>query len=164
MPVGLTVPAIGSDPDRLLANVQALTAVILNRAGMPWDAMAAQLECSKQALHRRLAMRGEKLFEEAVSHFGEEQRTTDTRALMEALYAAEAIQGRGDDPLELQVVVRSLVPWGSADLIWRLVTLPASEYILAAGNRLASALMRWRRIPRWWWKRGDDLQMGKGAK
>jgi hypothetical protein len=65
-PAGLMIFALGRDTDRLLANIQALTAVILNRAGMPWDAIAAQVECSKQALHRRHAARGEKLFEEAL--------------------------------------------------------------------------------------------------
>jgi hypothetical protein len=84
-PASLMIPAFDAGPDRLLADVQALTAVILNRAGMPWDAMAAQVECSKQALHRRHAARGENLFEEALSQFCGTQRTTDSLALIDTL-------------------------------------------------------------------------------
>lgn len=47
-------------------DAEALTATLLNRAGVTWDAMAARQEVSKQALHRRLANRGERLFSEAV--------------------------------------------------------------------------------------------------
>jgi hypothetical protein len=95
-PVGMMIHSFTGEPDNLLADVEALTAVILNRAGMPWDAMAAQVECSKQALHRRHAKRGETLFEEANSRFGGMPRTTDEDALFKALDAAYAAEDRSD--------------------------------------------------------------------
>src|ERR1700692_4551113 len=89
--------AFDGEADRLLAGVEALTAIVLNRAGMPWDAMAARVECSKQALHRRHAQRGEALFEEANSRFGgQRSRTTDVRALIDSLHDAEDMIDDGD--------------------------------------------------------------------
>jgi hypothetical protein len=52
--------------NKLTTDIEALTAVILQRAGVPWDALAAPTEVSKQALHRRLGSRGEALFAESL--------------------------------------------------------------------------------------------------
>jgi hypothetical protein len=52
--------------DKIVTDIEALTAVILQRAGMTWDAMVARVDISKQALHRRLGSRGEALFAESL--------------------------------------------------------------------------------------------------
>ncbi|EUA32001.1 MULTISPECIES: hypothetical protein [Mycobacterium] len=164
-PASLMITAFGADTDRTLANVQALTAVILNRAGMPWDAIAAHVECSKQALHRRLAARGERLFEEALSEFGGVQRTTDSEALIDALYETEEILDQGDywEMLAAATATGSSVPPESARMVLRLATLPAPEYILTAGNQLAAVLVKLRKIRRWWWARREDLGIDQEA-
>jgi hypothetical protein len=158
-PIGMMIHSFSGDPDDLLANVEALTAVILNRAGMPWDAMAAQVECSKQALHRRHARRGELLFHEANSRLGRRDRTTDVRELLDALDALEAAESLRDnaDEIEQEMTARASVPWASADMIGNLVKLPASESVLTAGNSLAAALVKFRKISRWWWYDREDL-------
>ncbi len=158
-PIGMMIHSFSGDPDDLLANVEALTAVILNRAGMPWDAMAAQVECSKQALHRRHARRGEALFEEANSRSGGRPRTTNVDVLLEALGALKAAQKAPDDAdeLELEMSASNSIPWASAGMIRNLVRLPGPESILCAGNSLAAALVKFRKISRWWWYDREDL-------
>lgn len=47
----------------LVEDAEALTAVVLSRAGVTWEAMA--MHNGRQNLHRRLAERGEMLFQEA---------------------------------------------------------------------------------------------------
>ena len=44
-----------------LEAVEALLAVVANRSGLTWDAMASSYDVSKQAHHRRLSARGERL-------------------------------------------------------------------------------------------------------
>jgi hypothetical protein len=125
-------------------DIEALTAVILQRAGVPWDALAAPAEVSKQALHRRLGPRGEALFAESLLR--SDQRETDPQALTEALLEAETTQGWE----ELEKALRS-VPWHSGDLIRYLVRLPIPEDILWAPTQLAATLSELRNVPRWWW-------------
>lgn len=108
------------EPDRLLADVRALSAVIFNRAGMPWDAIAAMVDCSKQALHRRFAARGEGLFDEAVEGIREAEVTA----------------------LELGL---------PSEVEWHMRSFPSPEDISTAGSQLASNLVRFRKVPRWWW-------------
>jgi hypothetical protein len=59
-----------SNAKSFISNAEALTAAIMVRCGVPWDAMAAGLSVSRQALHRRLARRGEDLFGEVQKHSG----------------------------------------------------------------------------------------------
>jgi hypothetical protein len=158
-PITIMTHSFSGQPDHLLANVEALTAVILNRAGMPWDAMAAQVECSKQALHRRHARRGEAQFDEANSRLGRRDRTTVVRDLLDALEALEAADHAPDgaDEIERGIAVRRSLPWASADMIENLVGLPRPASILSAGNSLAAALVKFRKISRWWWYDREDL-------
>lgn len=53
--------------DDLATDIEALTAVILNRTGWSWGNLAENAAVSRQALHRRLAARGEALYAQAVS-------------------------------------------------------------------------------------------------
>jgi hypothetical protein len=130
---------------QLATNIEALTAVILQRAGVPWDALAAPTEVTKQALHRRLRARGEALFAESLRE--SDQRETDPKALIRALREAERVahdsDGRGR-------VLRSL-PFYSQDLISHLVRLPKPADILRAPAQLAATLSELRNVPRWWW-------------
>lgn len=43
---------------------EALTAVILTRVGLSWDALGAEYDITRQALHRRLANAGERLYQD----------------------------------------------------------------------------------------------------
>ncbi|HTX94016.1 MAG TPA: hypothetical protein VME67_03745 [Mycobacterium sp.] len=131
--------------DQLATDIEALTAVIVQRAGMPWDAMAAPAEVSKQALHRRLHSRGEELFAESLRG----SRETDPEALISSLHKAEDTH----DWDELEKALKS-VPWQSRDLISNLVRLPMPEDILWAPTQLAARLSELRKIPRWWWSWG----------
>jgi hypothetical protein len=132
---------IGGRFDVLAADIEALTATILQRGGITWDAMAAPLELSKQALHRRLAARGEELFQEAVRA---RDRTTDPKVLIQALRV-----------LKRERIATSKLPaslgFRSRDLIERLLSLPAPEEVLTAPSELAAALSELRQYPRWWW-------------
>jgi hypothetical protein len=121
---------------RLATDIEALTAVILQRAGVPWDALAAPTEVSKQALHRRLRARGEALFAESLRE--SDQRETDPKALIRSLRKAE--RGGGVS-----------VPFHSSDLISDLVKLPKPADILRAPAQLAATLSELRNVPRWWW-------------
>jgi hypothetical protein len=125
-------------------DIEALTAVILQRSGVPWDALAAPAEVSKQALHRRLGPRGEALFAESLRM--SDQRETDPQKLTEYLFEAES----ADDLVELQEALAPL-PWQSGGLIWNLVMQPLPEDILGAPTELAAKLVELRKIPRWWW-------------
>jgi hypothetical protein len=122
---------------RLATDIEALTAVILQRAGVPWDALAG-LEVSKQALHRRLRARGEALFAESLRE--SDQRETDPKVLIRSLRKAE--RGGG--------VLRPL-PFLSQALISALVELPKPADILRAPAKLAATLSELRHVPRWWW-------------
>jgi hypothetical protein len=129
---------------KLATDIEALTAVILHRAGVPWDALAAPTEVSKQALHRRLGSRGEALFAESLRESHE--RETDPRALIRSLRKAK----RARDSRETQEVLNPL-PLQSDSLILNLVTLPMPEDILWAPTQLAATLSELRKIPQWWW-------------
>ena len=157
-PIHAMIYAFTGEPDGLLADIEALTAVILNRAGMSWDAIAAQVECSKQALHRRHAARGEDLFNAAISPAPEGRRTIYARALLDGLHNAENVS---KDAHYIDVVTAAysdIVPARSAEMIARLRKLPEPKEILTAGNRLASTLMEFRKFRRWWWRERDDLK------
>jgi hypothetical protein len=132
---------------RRATDVEALTAVILQRAGVPWDALAAPAEVSKQALHRRLGPRGEALFAESLRE--SDQRITNPRALIRFLHKAEQAQYLE----ELSEVLRPL-QLHSEDLIFHLVELPMPEDILWAPTQLAERFSELRKIPRWWWSWG----------
>jgi hypothetical protein len=133
---------------KVATDIEALTAVILQRAGVPWDALAAPAGISKQALHRRLGSRGEALFAESLESG---QRETDPRALIRSLHKAE----RAHDWEELQEALWS-VPWHSAVLISNLVRLPMLEDILMAPTQFAEFLAELRKHPRWWWGAGEN--------
>jgi hypothetical protein len=78
-----------------IADIEALNAAILLRAGASWEAMAFHLSTSRQAVHRRLAMRGEDLFAEATATADE--RTTDAEALISTFVDAEALVSSEDE-------------------------------------------------------------------
>ena len=128
---------------KIVTDIEALTAVILQRAGMSWDAMAARTAISKQALHRRLGSRGEALFAQSLQE--SDQREPSPRALIRFLHKAE----RAHDWDELREVLGPL-PLKSEDLIFQLVTLPKPEDILWAPTQFAASLSELRKIPRWW--------------
>lgn len=129
---------------KLATDIEALTAVILQRAGVPWDALAAPTGVSKQALHRRLGSRGEALFAQALRESHE--RETDPRALVRSLRRAK----RARDS-RAQEEVRNPLPLLSDILIFILTTLPTPEDILWAPTQLAATLSDLRNVPRWWW-------------
>lgn len=125
-------------------DIEALTAVILQRAGMPWDAMAARAEISKQALHRRLGSRGEALFAESLRKSVE--RETDPRVLIRALRKAQRAHR-----LKERDEALTPLPLQSWLLVELLAELPRPEDILTAPTQLAATLAELRKIPRWWW-------------
>jgi hypothetical protein len=129
---------------RRVVDIEALTAVILQRAGVPWDALAAPTAISKQALHRRLCSRGESLFTESLQE--SKWREPNPRTLIRLLHKAE----RTRNWEELDEVLRPL-PVHSKQLIFNLVKLPMPEDILAAPPRLAANLLELKKIPQWWW-------------
>jgi hypothetical protein len=128
------------------SDIEALTAVILQRAGVPWDALAAPTRISKQALHRRLGSRGDALFAKSLRQ--SDERETDPRALIRSLRKAQ----HADDWEELDAARLSL-PMRSGDLIGELVGLPRSEDILTAPTQFAATLAELRKIPLWWHSR-----------
>ncbi len=78
-----------------IADVEALNAAILLRAGASWEAMAFHLRTSRQAVHRRLAARGEELFAEATA--SGDDRTTDPGSVTDTFAEAEILIREGDD-------------------------------------------------------------------
>jgi hypothetical protein len=143
-------PMLGTDGgiingryDKRATDIEALTAVILQRAGMPWDAMAAPAEISKQALHRRLGSRGEALFAESLRE--SDDRETDPEELTRCLFVVEDAQDWEEEDEALRPV-----PWQSRKLILNLVRLPMPEDILWAPTQLAARLSELRKVPRWW--------------
>jgi len=136
---------INGDYAKRAADIEALTAVILQRAGMPWEALAARAEITKQALHRRLHARGEALFAESLRQ--SDQRETDPRALIPFLRKAERV---AHDWGKLREVLRPL-PHHSEDLILYLFMMPKPADILRAPAQLAATLSELRHVPRWWW-------------
>lgn len=132
---------VGGKYATMMTDIEALTAVILQRCGMPWDSMAARVDKSRQALHRRLSARGEKLFEYAVRALQYEE--LDREVFLERARAALA----GEAPFPPKQPVRD------QDIREALESMPSAEEILSAPSRLAAALGKLRRVPDWW-KRG----------
>lgn len=77
-----------------ISDVEALNAAILLRAGASWEAMAYWLQTSRQAVHRRLAVRGEMLFAHA-AETGDD-RTTDPASLISTYDDTKALLESGD--------------------------------------------------------------------
>ncbi|GJF09951.1 hypothetical protein NGTWS0302_16680 [Mycolicibacterium cyprinidarum] len=140
---------VGGNYSRVTTDIEALTAVILQRCGISWDTMAARADVSRQALHRRLSARGEELFDDAIYKL-KAPRTYDKERLIDALRKAEGIE----DEFERDQALR-LLPTKTRHLIELLVTMPSPEEILGAPNLLAAQLVELRQIPRWWDWRWD---------
>lgn len=144
---------IGGKYAKLATDIEALTAVILQRCGVSWDTMAARADVSRQTLHRRLSARGEELFDDAVYELLSD-REYDSKVLTKALRKAKAI----DSLLDRSQALRRL-PTKTALHVERLAALPDPEEILAAPEVLAANLVELRQIPRWWARDpcdGDD--------
>lgn len=144
---------VGGGYAKLTTDIEALTAVILQRCGVSWDTMAAQADVSRQALHRRLSARGEELFDEAVKDVMAE-RENDQKALVKALRKAQKIEDIFERSHSL-----SHLPATTAMLVERLAALPSPEEILAAPMALASNLVELRQISRWWewiWEEDEE--------
>jgi hypothetical protein len=77
-----------------VTDVEALNAAILLRAGASWEAMAYHLEASRQAVHRRLAARGEMLFAAATD--SAHDRTTDPDSLIGTYADGKTLLRKGD--------------------------------------------------------------------
>jgi hypothetical protein len=141
----------GRYSDRAL-DIEALTAVILQRAGVPWDVMAARADQSRQALHRRLSARGEELFSNALR--ASPYREHDTKKVVKALRRAERSEGwEQRDKAFGRLAIRS------RDLLEALLRIPPRENIVSAADALASNLVELRQIPRWWewiWEEDEE--------
>jgi hypothetical protein len=123
--------------------IEALTAVILQRSGVPWDVMAARADMSRQALHRRLSARGEELFQGALQI--SEYRERDTRKVLKALRRAEKVEGWSAQHTALgRLEIRT------RDLVQHLLRIPSRVDIISAPKVLAANLVELRQIPRWW--------------
>ena len=136
---------IGGRWARLVTDIEALTAVILQRSGVTWDALAAPVDISKQALHRRLSGRGEELFNDALDE--RHDRTTDPGLLIQAL----------DDYATLDMGAETVISQ-SASLGFRttlmfeaLLGLPPIDDVVTAADHVASVLALVRKESRWWW-------------
>ncbi|MCE9516005.1 MAG: hypothetical protein NTY24_11145 [Mycobacterium sp.] len=131
-------------------DIEALTAVILQRAGVPWDVMAARADQSRQALHRRLSARGEELFSRARRQAAYRER--DTKKIVKALRRAQ----RSED-WEQRDKAFGRLAIRSRDLVNALLNIPPIERIVSAADGLASNLVELRQIPRWWeWMWDED--------
>jgi len=51
-----------------LESAEALTAALLVRCGASWDTLSVQFELSRQAMHRRLAARAERAYNDAQTY------------------------------------------------------------------------------------------------
>lgn len=134
------------------AQVEALTAVIMQRSGISWDAMAAPLEISKQAVHRRLANAGEELYQRAIDE--KLFRTTDQAVLIDAL---ELLGDAGSDD-EFQDALRTvdeLLRFETSDMLEQLYSMCDPAAVLLAPHDLAQDLAGLRRHPRWWWSASE---------
>jgi hypothetical protein len=127
---------VGGRLAKVLSDIEALTAVILQRCGMSWDSMAARVDLTRQALHRRLSDRGEELFDAAVA--GQRFRGLDREAFVAELRAASQA---GEVP-RLAV--------SSADIRNALLGAPPEEEIISAPDDLVAQLVEMRRMPEWW--------------
>lgn len=130
---------VGGRLASVLTDIEALTAVILQRCGMSWDAMAARVDLTRQALHRRLSDRGEELFDAAVS--GLRFRDLDRETFLAELRAASQA---GEVPR---------LPVSSEDLYNALLGAPPEDEIVSAPDDLVVQLVELRRIPEWWKRR-----------
>ncbi|MGV0578094.1 hypothetical protein ABQE57_05975 [Mycolicibacterium elephantis] len=145
---------VGGKYANIATDIEALTAVVLQRCGVSWEAMAARADTSRQALHRRLSSRGEELFDDAV-HDVLSDREYDEEVLVEALHGAENIE----DVFERKDALSDL-PTTTELLVETLIAMPSPEEILTAPAELASNLVELRHTPRWWarnaWEDEDD--------
>lgn len=150
--IGGPLGPVGARWDDWAMAVEALTAVIMQRSGVSWDVMAANVESvfsgtmSRQALHRRLSKLGEELFEEA-NNFYAERRTFDQPLLIRTLREYKPVR---NSVAEQHILYH--LPSESADLVERLAFFPSPKDIFAAPEKLASRLASWRRTPNWWTK------------
>ncbi len=85
-----TFEAIRSCKSKLEA-AEALLAVVANRGGLTWDAMASYYDVSKQAHHRRLSAKGERLWLAAQDRSG--IRTSELQLFDEAVASVVASDG-----------------------------------------------------------------------
>jgi hypothetical protein len=127
---------VGGKLANVLTGLEALTAVILQRCGMSWDSMAARVDMTRQALHRRLSDRGEELFDAAVD--GLMFRDLDGDAFVAELRAATQA---GEVPR---------LPVSPEDIRDALLSIPPEEEIVSAPDDLVAWLVELRRIPEWW--------------
>jgi hypothetical protein len=145
---------LGGHLSRAAADIEALTAVIMQRSGISWDAMAAPLEVSKQAMHRRLADRGEWLFQDAIST--PEYRTTYATTLTEAL---KLLRRARSHRTRLRVLeeLDDILEFETRDMMRALYLLPDPADVVMAPTKLAPALSDLRHQPRWWWNEPDPF-------
>lgn len=132
----------------MAARIEALTAVIMQRSGVSWDAMAAPLEISKQAVHRRLANSGEELYQQAILE--KPYRTTDEETLHEMLELLDGARSDEEfnDALE---TVDTTLGFETRGMLRRLYFIPSPADVLFAPHDLAQDLAELRHHPRWWW-------------
>ena len=135
---------VGGKYAEFVTAIEALTAAILLRSGMSWNAMAARVDQSRQALHRRLSARGEEMFYRAQEGSG--YREYDPEVLAKALRKAEKVRGG----LRRDEAMRALLPYTARDLILTMMRNPSIEEILNAPPALAAELVELRKIPQWW--------------
>jgi hypothetical protein len=139
--------------DQQAVDIEALTAVILNRAGASWDALAAAAQVSKQALHRRLSERGEKLYADAQAE--SQYREVDMGVLVESLEEAQRLEREAEQSGDWEALQEFFwtLPHHTRDMMIRLVWLKSTPTeILTAALPLADALLRLKKTSRqWWW-------------
>ncbi len=141
--------------DQQAVDVEALTAVILNRAGASWDALAAAAQISKQALHRRLSERGERLYARALEE--SEHRETDMGVLVDSFHEAQRLEQVAEQSGDWEALHAFFwtLPHYTRDMMIRLVWLDSTPIdILTAAPLLAEELLRLKKTNRqWWWGR-----------
>ncbi len=133
---------VGGKYARAAQDIEALTAAILQRAGMSWNAMAARVDQSRQALHRRLGARGEELFELARMN-----QLDDDVDIIEAMSEMKKVRGWEQ---QHEVLSELGISYATRDIIMYLQRLPKAKEILMAPTKVASDLVELRHIPCWW--------------
>lgn len=141
--------------DQQAVDIEALTAVILNRAGVSWDALAAAAQVSKQALHRRLSERGEKLYARAQEQ--SQYREIDMDALVQSFEEAQRLEQEAEQSGDWEALHEFFwtLPHHTRNLMIQLVWLKSTPIdILTAPAPLADALLQLKKTKRqWWWGR-----------
>ena len=128
-------------------DIEALNAAILLRAGASWEMMAFHLGLSRQAVHRRLAAKGEELFEEAMAE--SDERTTDPEALISTFADAEELDRKGDDR-GCDELLGTLGPRTQDQLDRLLVLRQSPDDILESPWSLTKEILDARREPPAW--------------